>query len=183
MRQFARQDFFGAERAQMMLAETDASAVDRVEELLQLDRRKNAAAVKRIDDNLAERAAELHQKAAWQRNARSFDAHSARNLDVQNGERGRQAGVLVESLVEKRAARIVVVFVFAVKAFLFKQEAIDRFHDALDVARTLEPFTNGHAPLVDLLQVAVDLQARIILQCDHQRRFDKIERRLGKAGN
>src|SRR5579859_7383095 len=114
----------------MMLAQAHAAAVNPIEKSLQLDRRQHAPAFKRIDDDLSESAAEFHEKSAGQRDANGLDADPARNLDVQNRKRDRQSGVLVERLVQERAARIVVVAVFAVESFLFEKKAIDGLDDA-----------------------------------------------------
>src|SRR5579872_1455498 len=161
----------------MMLAQAHAAAVNTVEKFLQLDRRQHAASFKRIDDDLSESAAEFHEESAGQRDSNRFDTDTARNLDVQNRKRDRQPGVFVERLVEKCAARIVVVAVFAVESFLFEEQAIDRLDDALDLARALEPLADRIAPLADLLEIAIDLQPWSVLERNDQRGLDQIHHR------
>src|SRR5437868_3409954 len=85
--------------------------------------------------------------------SRSIDADAARHLDVEDRQRHRQPGVTLQRLAEQRAARVVVVVVLAVEAFLVEEEAVDGFDDALDVARALQALPDGLAPVVDLAEV------------------------------
>ena len=66
LRELAAEDGAGGEGAKVMLAESNTAAVHLVEELLQLDGIEHAAAAERIDDDLAERAGELHEKSSRQ---------------------------------------------------------------------------------------------------------------------
>src|SRR5258706_12929352 len=104
-----------------MLAQPDASSVELIEQLLQLDRRHDPAAVERVDDDLSEGAAELHEKAAGQRDAGRLRADAPRQLEVEDRQRDRQSGVAVKHLADQSAARVVVVVVLAVEA-LFLEE-------------------------------------------------------------
>ena len=61
-------------QTEVMLAETDTPAVHFVENLLQLDSRQYASAIERIDVNLAELAAQLHDEATGQGDARGHHA-------------------------------------------------------------------------------------------------------------
>src|SRR6185436_8116331 len=103
LRELASQDFFAREGAEVMLAKTNAAAVNLIEKSLHLHRGENAAAFERIDEDLAEVAAELHEETSGQRDTGRFDSRAARQLDVQNRKCDREAGVTIERLAEHRA--------------------------------------------------------------------------------
>src|SRR5216683_1363865 len=63
LRELARENLASRERPEVMLPQLHPAAVDAVENLLQLRRRQHASSVERIDDDVAKRAAELHEKA------------------------------------------------------------------------------------------------------------------------
>src|SRR5579859_933111 len=56
MRKLAGEDLLCGERAQMMFAELDATAIHAIEQLLDFDVRQDASAIEWIDDDLSERA-------------------------------------------------------------------------------------------------------------------------------
>ena len=87
----------------------------------------------------------------------------------------------VEQLVEQRAARVVVVLVFAVKAFFVEEDPVDRFDDALDVARSFQTLAHGAAPGADFIEIMTDLQPRPVFQRDDERCLDEIELLLGQT--
>jgi len=62
--------------------------------------------------------------------------------------------------------------------FLGEEQAVDRLDDALDIARSVEPLTYGIRPLIELVEVAIDVDERLLFQRNHQRSLDQVERRL-----
>src|SRR5438270_8810713 len=166
-----------------MLAQPDAASVDLIEDLLQLERRDDPPAVERIDDHLAEVAAELHEKAPRQGDPGGLGTDAARQLEIENRQRDRQPGVAVEHLAHQRAARVVVVIVLAVEAFFLEELTVDRLDHPLDVVRSAEPRRDRLAPRADLAQVTFDVDARLVFGGDQQRRFDEIDPRLRERGD
>ena len=89
----------------------------------------------------------------------------------------------IEGRVQHRAARIVVVVVLPAEAFLVKENAIDRLDDALDIARASEMAAGGGGPPIDLFEIVMDVEARLIFQSDHERGFHEIQERLRALRN
>ena len=89
----------------------------------------------------------------------------------------------VKHLIQECAAWVVVVLLFATKAFFVEKQAIDGLDDALDVPRAFQPVAHGVAPFTDPTEVTLQVERRILLQRDHQRRFDQIEQRIRQLGN
>src|SRR6185295_10114691 len=91
--------------------------------------------------------------------------------------------MLVDQLVHERAARVVVVLVFAVEAFFIEEQLVDRVDDALDVARSFQTRAHGVAPRSYPREIRVDVEVRLFLERNHQRALDEVETRIGQTGD
>src|SRR5207237_8506268 len=70
--------------------------------------------------------------------------------------------------------------VVSLKAFFCEEDAIDGADHPLDVARAFDALDDGAGPVVDLTEVASDVETGMIFLRDHERCFDEIEHRIGK---
>src|SRR5260221_4018680 len=71
----------------------------------------------------------------------------------------------------------------SVESLVTKQQGIDALDDAIDVMRALQALANGVAPLTHLLEIAVDVDTRPVLEIDDQGGLHQIEQRLRARGD
>src|SRR5205085_12439992 len=70
--------------------------------------------------------------------------------------------------------------VLAVESFFIEEQTIDGIDDARYITRTFETLPHSVAPRAHLIEVRRDVERRLILERDHQRRLDQIELALAE---
>jgi hypothetical protein len=105
------------------------------------------------------------------------------DLDIDDGERDRDAELAVQHLVEEAVARIVVFARVAAEAELFKQVAVER-DDGLDGRDVpAQPRLERRRDPVHARLIRGNVEPGVLVRRDQQRRLHQVDIGLGPGGD